>query len=363
MSPLRTTPLPCVLASLLLVAGAPLHSKEAAGLEVRVQQGSGVFVMGLHTTVEVVFANPTDARVPLDASSAAGSGLRVRPQGVSGDGERFTVAKQEPPFEIPPRGSLTVAVDVAPLLARLAGTADTVDVWFEGAAARSAAVPFELVEDLTKTIVVFETNQGTMKFRVDPVHAPLTARNFVRHAQRGTYTGTSFHRVLRGFMAQGGDPNSKNDNPADDGQGGAPYNNRVLPAEISDVKHQRGTLSMARNGDPLGQFTPQVQQMLRQVYSKLNPDPKFANEQMARLEKEGFFKDRKPFLDTAGSQFFICFGPTPQLDGGYTAFGQMIEGDETLKKIESVAAASDQDAGGRPKQAVTVQKAYVESPR
>jgi peptidyl-prolyl cis-trans isomerase B (cyclophilin B) len=255
---------------------------------------------------------------------------------------------------------LTATVDVKSLVEPLAGKADTLELWYEGNGVKGAPTSFELVEDLTKAVVVFETSMGALKFKVDPVHAPLTSRNFVRHAEKGTYTGMSFHRVLRGFMAQGGDPNSKNENPGDDGQGGAPFNGKVLPAEITDVKHQRGTLSMARNGDPMAPYAGQVRQMLQQVFTKLNPDPRFAAAEMARLEKEGFFKDRKPFLDTAGSQFFICFGPTPQLDGGYTAFGSMIEGEETLKKIEAAAAMNDQDGGGRPKQPVAVSKAFVE---
>jgi peptidyl-prolyl cis-trans isomerase B (cyclophilin B) len=288
----------------------------------------------------------------------------VKAAGADGAGEAMTVKLDDPPYEIPPGGTLTANVDVRSLVEPLAGKADTVELWYEGNGVKGAPTSFELIEDLTKAVVVFETSLGVLKFKVDPVHAPLTARNFVRHAQRGTYTGTSFHRILRGFMAQGGDPNSKNESPADDGQGGAPFNGKVLPAEITDVKHQRGTLSMARNGDILAQLGPQFvaqqQQMLQMIFKKLNPDPKFAAEQLARLDKEGFFKDRKPFLDTAGSQFFICFGPTPQLDGGYTAFGSMIEGEETLKKIEGVAAMNDQDGGGRPKQPVALTKAYVE---
>jgi cyclophilin family peptidyl-prolyl cis-trans isomerase len=351
------------LASAALALGLVNFSPalQAPALQVKIDGGAGPLVVGQRTAVNVVFTNTGTGRVKVDAASVAGSGLRARAAGAEGAGEVMTVKLDDPPFEIPSMGSLTVVADVLPLVEPLAGKADTVEIWYEASGVKSPATAFELVENLTKAIVVFETSMGTMKFKVDPVHAPLTSRNFVRHAQKGTYSGTSFHRVLKGFMAQGGDPNSKNENPADDGQGGSPFNNKVLPAEITDVKHQRGTLSMARNGDPMAPYAPQVRQMLQQVFTKLNPDPRFAQEQLARLEREGFFKDRKPFLDTAGSQFFICFGPTPQLDGGYTAFGQMIEGDETLKKIEGAAAMNDGDGGGRPKQAIALTKAYVET--
>jgi peptidyl-prolyl cis-trans isomerase B (cyclophilin B) len=343
----------------------PSSNPADSPIRVAIDAGNGILIAGRADPVKISFTNDSKERVKLDASCMTGLGLRIKP--VNGPVPDFTgdagAASKEPPFEIPPGGTLTCTVDASGVASMLAGKVDSAELWFEMPALKlkSAPVPVELIEDLSKVNVVFETNKGIMKFKVDLDHAPLAARNFVRHAQNGNYTGTYFHRILKGFMAQGGDPNTKDTDPANDGGGGAPFNGKILPSEIGELKHSRGTLSMARNGDPMAQYAAQMRQMLQQLYSKNSNDPKYVQEQLMKLDKEGFFKDRKPFLDSAGSQFFICFGPTPQLDGGYTAFGQMVDGDETLKKIEAVAAASDQDNQGRPKERVTLTKAWVEA--
>lgn len=104
--------------------------------------------------------------------------------------------------------------------------------------------------------------------------APNHVANFVSLAKKGFYNGTTFHRVLEGFMAQGGDPTGT-------GSGGPGY---TIPAEFSDRPHQRGTVSMARTSDP----------------------------------------------NSAGSQFFICFKSVPFLDGEYTVFGEVVRGMEVV---------------------------------
>lgn len=134
-------------------------------------------------------------------------------------------------------------------------------------------------------IAVIETNKGTIKFKFYPDEAPKTVENFIKLANEGFYDGTKFHRVVDGFVIQGGDPNSKDDDPNNDGSGGPGY---TIKAEFSDLKHVDGTVAMARESDP----------------------------------------------DSAGSQFYICLGPQPHLDGQYTVFGQVTEGLDVVHKIK-----------------------------
>lgn len=337
------------------------EAKAAAPVTASVDVGNGVFVVGTPAIVKVSFTNHTNTRQKLDAALVAGIGTFLMPAGTPAkpvmDDSAFG---KEPAFEIPPGGSVTCSIDISSQVAMHAGKVDSGSVMFDAKGITSTPAPVELVEDLSKTLVVVKTNFGVLKFKVDSQHAPLGARNFVRLVKSGYYDGSRFHRVLKGFMAQAGDPNSKDNDDNNDGQGGATYNGKPLPAEITDVKHIRGTLSYARNGDPAAQTHQMAIQMLRMMFSKSNPDPKYATQRLEELQKDGFFRDRKPFLDSAGSQFFICFGPTPQLDGGYTPFGNLVEGDDVLKAIEEVGAANDGDGKGRPKKEIKVESATLE---
>ncbi len=140
----------------------------------------------------------------------------------------------------------------------------------------------------TETVVTLKTTQGDILLRFFPESAPEHVKNFIWHAEN-TYPGCLFHRVIPGFMIQGGDPNSKNDDPADDGRGGSSYHGEgvMLKAEFNERRHDRGILSMARAPDP----------------------------------------------DSAGSQFFLMHGRAPHLDGKYTVFGEVIDGIEVLDAI------------------------------
>jgi peptidyl-prolyl cis-trans isomerase B (cyclophilin B) len=134
-------------------------------------------------------------------------------------------------------------------------------------------------------VAVIKTNEGEMVVQFWTDAAPNTIENFKKLARSGFYDGTIFHRIVKGFMIQGGDPNSKD--PAKEnsyGEGGPGYK---IKAEFNDHSHQRGVISMAREPDP----------------------------------------------DSAGSQFFICLAPVPRLDGEYTTFGKLIKGDDVLQKI------------------------------
>ncbi len=135
-----------------------------------------------------------------------------------------------------------------------------------------------------KEIAVIETVHGTIKLEFFEDKAPGHVKNFKDLAGKGFYDGTIFHRVIPGFMIQGGDPNSKSDNRSTHGTGGPGY---TIDAEFNDVKHERGVLSMARSQDP----------------------------------------------NSAGSQFYICVKDSFFLDGQYTAFGRVIEGMDVVDKI------------------------------
>jgi|GEM_PF-734941 len=133
-------------------------------------------------------------------------------------------------------------------------------------------------------IAILTTNRGRIVVKFFPQVAPNHVANFVKLAKKGFYDGTKFHRVIPGFMIQGGDPNTKKDDTSIWGQGGPGYN---INAEFNDVLHTPGILSMARTQDPNG----------------------------------------------AGSQFFIMVAKTESLDHQYSVFGQVIEGQDVAEKI------------------------------
>jgi len=137
-------------------------------------------------------------------------------------------------------------------------------------------------------VAVIKTSEGAMVVQFWTDAAPNTVENFKKLARQGFYDGTTFHRIVKGFMIQGGDPNSKD--PAKEnsyGQGGPGYN---IKAEFNDHSHDRGVISMARSQDP----------------------------------------------DSAGSQFFICLAPVHRLDHQYTTFGKLIKGQDVLEKIGDI---------------------------
>jgi len=134
-------------------------------------------------------------------------------------------------------------------------------------------------------VAVIKTSEGEMVVQFWNDAAPNTIENFKKLARQGFYDGTAFHRIIKGFMIQGGDPLTKD--PAKEnlyGTGGPGYK---VKAEFNDHPHDRGVISMARSADP----------------------------------------------DSAGSQFFICLAPVHRLDHQYTTFGKVIKGDDVLEKI------------------------------
>jgi len=126
--------------------------------------------------------------------------------------------------------------------------------------------------------VKIATKDGDITIELYADSAPNTVANFKALAGSGFYNGLTFHRVIPGFVAQGGDPDGN-------GTGGPGYK---VKAEFNDRKHERGTIAMARSADP----------------------------------------------DSAGSQFYICFAPQPHLDRQYTVFGKVVQGMDVVDKIK-----------------------------
>lgn len=144
----------------------------------------------------------------------------------------------------------------------------------------------EEIKKMSDTKAVIETKLGNIELKFFPDVAPNHVNNFIELAKKGFYDGTTFHRVIPGFMIQGGDPNSKNPNKASHGTGGPGY---TVNAEFNSKSHKRGILSMARAADP----------------------------------------------NSAGSQFFICVADAPFLDNKYTVFGEVVSGMDVADKIVS----------------------------
>ena len=156
----------------------------------------------------------------------------------------------------------------------------------------------------TSPVVVLETNVGNIELRLFEKVAPLAVENFITHVKNGYYDGIIFHRVIKGFMIQGGDPTGT-------GMGGESiwkkeFKNEYAPNLIFDKPF---LLAMANRGP-----------------------------------------------DTNGSQFFITVAPAPWLNGGYTIFGEVIKGQEIVQKIENVTVSPGND---RPIFDQVIKKAYL----
>jgi len=161
-------------------------------------------------------------------------------------------------------------------------------------------------------VAVIKTSEGEMVAEFWPEVAPNTVENFKKLARSGFYDGTAFHRIVKGFMIQGGDPLTKD--PAKESRYGTGDPGYKIKAEFNDRSHERGVLSMARSSDP----------------------------------------------DSAGSQFFICLANVSRLDHQYTTFGKIIKGDDVLGKIgDTEVTTSDSGERSKPTKRVTVESIKI----
>ncbi len=163
-----------------------------------------------------------------------------------------------------------------------------------------------------KEVAVIKTSEGEMVAEFWPEVAPNTVENFKKLARSGFYDGTAFHRIVKGFMIQGGDPLTKD--PAKESRYGTGDPGYKIKAEFNDRSHERGVLSMARSSDP----------------------------------------------NSAGSQFFICLANVSRLDHQYTTFGKIIKGDDVLGKIgDTEVTMSDSGERSKPTKRVTVESIKI----
>jgi cyclophilin family peptidyl-prolyl cis-trans isomerase len=153
---------------------------------------------------------------------------------------------------------------------------------------------------------VLDTSMGKITLEFFPNAAPKHVENFKTLARKGFYDGVKFHRVIKGFMIQAGDPNSKDNDPSNDGSGNAGYK---LQAEFTNIPHKRGILSMARGGDP----------------------------------------------NSASCQFFIVHQDSAHLDNQYTVFGRVISGMDVVDKIANTPVS-----GSKPVTPVVIKKVTIE---
>jgi peptidyl-prolyl cis-trans isomerase B (cyclophilin B) len=158
-------------------------------------------------------------------------------------------------------------------------------------------------------VAIIKTAQGDLVLEFWSDVAPKTVENFKKLARQGFYDGTAFHRVIRGFMIQGGDPLTKD--PTLEARWGTGDPGYKIKAEFNKRPHVKGVISMARSASP----------------------------------------------DSAGSQFFICHGTAAFLDGQYTAFGKLIRGEDVLDKIANTRCkAAGESSPSRP-----IERQQVES--
>lgn len=212
-------------------------------------------------------------------------------------------------------GRMEVSFDLAPQLASVGGA---FELAYEPAQGKQQVQAFERAPQETKFLdmpteqlgayrAVLQTNRGTMVAEFWPDVAPNHVKNFLDLCHTGFYDGVLFHRVIPGFMIQGGDPLTKN--PADQDRWGTGRGPRQIEAEFNNKKHVRGVLSMARTADP----------------------------------------------NSATSQFFVCHDTAPHLDRQYSGFGQLISGFEALDMIVN----TPRGPADRPNEPQRIERAFV----
>lgn len=217
--------------------------------------------------------------------------------------------------------SLSVMLCVCLCLFCFAGCGEETTAQSNSSAADEVSSEIEKQEETATskkyTAVITVKDMGKITVELDGETAPITTENFVKLAKSGFYDGLTFHRVISGFMVQGGDPNG-------DGTGGS---DNDITGEFSangvenNIKHLRGVISMARSGSVYEQY-------LAGGY-KLSDLPAEAKQDIERA------------MNSASSQFFIMHKDSPHLDGNYAAFGHVTSGMEVVDKIADETPVTD----------------------
>jgi len=258
-----------------------------------------------------VAGDPYKVALELTAPAAGTvvAGWLLTPAAFTVDGKPLADREERGTIQLPKGAKLTLEVDLGPLLKDVAqdfklGYAKEiveggpVEVRLLKRAPEGLDFMKMPVEQLAGYHVILSTVAGEMEVELWPDVAPKHVQNFLDLAYTGFYNGTTFHRVIPGFMIQGGDPTGS-------GSGNGP---RMLAAEFNDRKHDRGVLSMARTNDP----------------------------------------------NSASCQFFVCHAPSAHLDKQYSAFGKLVSGYAALDAIANTNAP-----GSRPIEKQTILKATV----
>jgi peptidyl-prolyl cis-trans isomerase B (cyclophilin B) len=271
------------------------------------------YVKGAEFPVKVELSASTAEELPVWMAEPAGFSVNGKPLG----------KRSSARLQLAAGAKLTLEFDLAPALAEAGaggrefklGYADgkggpEISVsYFEAAPAGLDFMKMEPAE-LANYQVLMTTNRGLMRFEMWPDVAPGHVRNFLDLSYTKFYDGTLFHRVGPGFMIQGGDPNTKSANPGSWGTGNGP---RMLKAEFSTKHHEKGVLSMARGTDN----------------------------------------------DSASCQFFVMHGVNPGLDGKYSVFGKLLDGNETLDAIAKSPGSGIDQATVRPREPQKILSALV----
>jgi len=302
-----------IVASLLAgMAGgaAPARRQQPrAEVVVTLDAADRLATAGKHVRVRFAVENRSRASLTLHNSLLFGAGLSLT--GADGRSvaatERNAPGAAQQPLLLPAGGSVAGVIDLVPLFSEPCGTPGRVSVTLAAGGATSAPLELELRRDWAGHGARIVTDHGTIDLALDLARAPLTVANFLDLAADGFYDDLSFHRVVKGFMIQGGCP-------AGDGTGDGPRRLELEAGRGEGARrHQRGTISMAHKADP----------------------------------------------DSGSCQFFICHRDQPALDGNYAAFGEVVRGLEVVDAIAMVPCAvvpGGPDAGpSKPKQRVKIE--------
>ena len=317
---LRSTLAAALAACCALAAsgGARDGAAPVDGLVVPLATDGSFLQVGRPVPVKLVIENKGKAAVELQNGALFGKGLRVHPFDAA-DRIDYTVSGLQLPknaFALPAGGTVTATIDLAPLLPEVFAkpgrfaVVDEITGMDEVVLAKASPLELEVARDWTGFHAVVETAAGEIELEFFPEKAPRTVANFLSLAERGFYDGLTFHRIVKGFMIQGGDPKG-------DGTG---TTGKFLPFEKTGVKHERGVISMARQRD----------------------------------------------FDSASCQFFLVQKAAPFLDGNYAAFGRVVRGLEALDSLcdtPCVMNPNGTDSGpSRPREQVLIQKVRPVAP-
>lgn len=249
-----------------------------SSVRLKIDTAEKVFRPGQKMPLRFVIENAGEAEAKIDEPDTYLEGLEILdPEGkvVKATGKTKGITKRSVPLDA--GGLIGRTVDIAPAFPPVA---EDREGWYRLRWSFGDVISNEVrIYVMRDWIAKLETNHGLIEIEFHPHLAPNHVENFLRLCRTGFYEGSQFHRIIPGFMMQGGAPKD----PAKDLK-------TPLMAEISSAKHVFGTVSMARTKD----------------------------------------------LHSATSGFFICFGGVPHLDGNYTIFGQVISGEEVVKEIERV---------------------------